>query len=198
MEFNLERAFLKTVSGSTSGSETTALFKPPTPLDAGKGGWQVFIAPCKFFPMLKRLGHTGISISNYCFDRALFSTLERDQLQRHAPNHELCVLGGEKVGARALDDLQDWVVCTACANHDAQNALKWSLMSVSSDVEVVHKLHIIIESLRNSFDLILDRLAKFVAGKLRFDDGDDDRGDAYRFEVNLGVFAYTWQTCSLT
>ena len=48
VEFNLERAFLKTVSGSTSGSETTALFKPPTPLGAGKGGWQVFTASCKF------------------------------------------------------------------------------------------------------------------------------------------------------
>jgi hypothetical protein len=71
-------------------------------------------------------------------------------------------------------------------------------MNASSDVEVVHKLHIIIESLRSSYDLILDRLAKFVAGKLRFDDGDYDRGDAYRFGVNLGVFAYTWQTCSLT
>ena len=137
--------------------------------------------------MLKRLGHKGISISNYCFDRALFSTLERKQLQRHALYHEPSVVGAEKVGARALDDLQDWVVCTACANHDAQNALKWSLMNVSSDVEVVHKLHIIIESLRNSFDLILDRLAKFVADKLRFDDGDYDRGDAYRFWVTLGV-----------
>lgn len=50
--------------------------------------------------MLKRLGHKGISISHYCFDRALFSTLERKQLQRHALYHEISVVGGEKVGAR--------------------------------------------------------------------------------------------------
>ena len=70
-------------------------------------------------------------------------------------------------------------------------------MNVSSDVEVVHKLHIIIESLRNSFDLILDRLAKFVADKLRFDDGDYYRDEAYRFWVTMG-FGQTWQTRSLT
>jgi hypothetical protein len=70
-------------------------------------------------------------------------------------------------------------------------------MNVSSDVEVVHKLHIIIEPLRNSFDLILARLAKFVADKLRFDDGDYDRDDTRRFWVHLG-FGQTWQTRSLT
>ena len=52
------------------------------------------------FPMLKRLGHKDIRISHYCFDRALFSTLERKQLQRHALYHEISVVGGEKVGAR--------------------------------------------------------------------------------------------------
>jgi hypothetical protein len=137
--------------------------------------------------MLKRLGHQGISTSHYCFDRALFSTMERKQLQRHALYHELAGDGGEKVGAHALNDLHDWVVCTACANHDAQNALTWSLMNVSSYDDVVRKLHIAIESLRNSYDLIHARLAKFVQDTLRFDDGDYDRGEAYRVWVALGV-----------
>ena len=83
VEFNLERAFVKTVSPAGE-AETTALFKPPTPLDAGKGAWQVFRASCKFFPRFKSLGHTGVSISHYCFDRALFACLEGNMLQKHA------------------------------------------------------------------------------------------------------------------
>ena len=77
VEFLLERAFLKTVDGS-GAERTVALFKPPTPMNNGKGAWQCFSAACGFFPTLKRLGHSGISITHYCFDRALFSSLEKN------------------------------------------------------------------------------------------------------------------------
>lgn len=71
VEFLLERAFLCRAS-PVGDIEAVALFKPPTPLDKGKAAWNQFNAACKFFPLLRRFGHVGISVSHYCADRALF------------------------------------------------------------------------------------------------------------------------------
>eukprot|EP00969_Alexandrium_andersonii_P097220 4291418-Alexandrium_andersonii.AAC.1 len=89
--------------------QSTALVRPPRPLDEGKGAWQCFAACCSFFPLLKKLGHGGISISQYCFDRALHSALQKKLRQRHALYHELQAGGGAKSGKVAMDDLCDWV-----------------------------------------------------------------------------------------
>ena len=104
LEYLLERGFV--VSTNSRGELLkAALFKAPTPLDKGKGAWQCFSASCDFFPILRRLGHRGIAISHYVFDRALFASLQTKQKQRHALYYEL--LGG---GRRRVGSLP-WLIC---------------------------------------------------------------------------------------
>ena len=124
VEFLVERAFLKTTS-ATGDPLVTCLFKDPTPLTQGKTAWCEFTAASRFFPLLRTLGHTGVAVNHYCFDRAMQSALSRRMQQRQCLYYE--VVGGPgRQGGSVLQELLDWQVSTACAAHDAHNALKWS------------------------------------------------------------------------
>ena len=112
LEYLLETAFVVTTNGNGELLKA-ALFKPPTPLDKGKGAWQCFSASCDFFPMLRRLGHRGIAISHYVFDRALFGSLQTKQKQRHALYYELAGGGRARV-ARSL-----WLICKIGSSRQA-------------------------------------------------------------------------------
>ena len=121
-ELLVEVAFIRTTD---SNGEPVAAFlsKDPMPLSNGKSTWHMLPAACAFFPLIQRLGHKGIVISHYVFDRAVQSSLERKMRQRHGLYHlRMAGVDGESGG---LADLVDWVVSTPCANHDVQNALKW-------------------------------------------------------------------------
>ena len=91
----------------------------------GKGTWWMCVVAKALFPTLRELGHRGISLSHYAFDRAVFSACSRKMLQLHMENDEAYSM-------RSPDDasslrLTNWQVITPCCNHDVQNALKWSL-----------------------------------------------------------------------
>lgn len=81
-ELLIERAFVKTTSASGS-PVVVCLFRDPTPLTTGKTVWHHVGAACKFFPFLRTLGHEGIIVSHYCFDRAVFQAARRRFQQRH-------------------------------------------------------------------------------------------------------------------
>eukprot|EP00972_Heterocapsa_arctica_P067923 10028138-Heterocapsa_arctica.AAC.1 len=54
------------------------------------------------------------------------------------------VVGGPspRTGPIALQELLDWHLGTGCAAHDAHNALKWGLQTVTGDTgSIVRKLH---------------------------------------------------------
>ena len=79
---------------------------------------------------------------------------------------------------------------TACADHDAQNALKWGLAPHAAQGDVTNDLHIVIESLRNSFFLIHAHLYEFLMIYLRYDvHCSDDIEAATIFWQVLGVDA---------
>ena len=71
-------------------------------------------------------------------------------------------------------ELTDWAVGTGCCAHDMQNALKWALASAASP-EDVQNLRIVVESLRNSFNILLARLPEFLTRHLAFVDSRADR-----------------------
>ena len=48
------------------------LLADPIPLTLGKKTDNEFVAACKFWPMLRSMGHRGISILQLAFDRAVF------------------------------------------------------------------------------------------------------------------------------
>ena len=86
--------------------------------------------------------------------------------QRHMLCHDLASSSGAQPGIAALDELIDWVISTGCANHDTQNGLKWGLAWLTSGDDVIKKLYIAIESLRNAYDLLHKYLPKFLIQSL--------------------------------
>ena len=185
-ELLIEVAFLKAVA--PDGEILLAfLARDPVPLSEGKKTWHMFPPMCSFFPLVQKLGHKGIVVSHYVFDRLVQSSLQRKARQRHGLYH-LQSSGSEGGVAGGLPDLLDWVASTACGNHDGQNALKWGLRLLGLDQTATHKkLWVTIASLRNSFDLIQGFIHPFVVTNLSLQPRVADYHMLYSFWVDLGV-----------
>ena len=187
VEFLVERAFLCTVSPAGE-KHTTCVLTDPTPLDKGKTAWCEFSAACRFFPLVRMLDHRGIVVSHYVFDRALQSSLSRKMQQRHGLYYEVSGGPSPRQGDIALQELLDWIVNTPCAAHDCHNSLKWGLgWLVADETEVLKKVHIAIESLRNAYNLLHCYLKPFVAEALRFDEAVHDYHGVFEFWTTLCV-----------
>ena len=120
----MERLFLK-FTGQVGEDLAVAVVMEPRPLEHGKGTWPIVSAMLDV-PTLKDLGHTGISLQHYCFDRAVYPSICQKCHRRHAVHWEdLKAAQGEDYDARG--ELTDWVVTTACAHHDTQKALEWAV-----------------------------------------------------------------------
>jgi hypothetical protein len=168
IEFLLERFFLKFV-GSDGTPVVRCLLRDPRPLSFGKGSWQIFQAACEFLPHLRSLGHEGIIVSHACFDRAVYSAVSRKVQQRQYLWYEHRFGPAPRTGGAALLELTDWHMSTGCVNHDVHNSLKWSMWwLVQEPCGVLRNIHIAVESLRNSFDLLHRYLKGFLSTSLAF------------------------------
>ena len=185
-ELLIEIAFVKTTDAD--GSPVLAfLTRDPVPLTEGKKQWNMAIPLLKFFPLVQQLGHKGIVVTSYVFDRLAQSSMSRIAFQRHAVYH-LKVADEEDNVLGSMPDLLDWPVSTACANHDLQNALKWGLKLICADQADVHKkLYIVVSSYRNSFDLLFRYLPDWAALKLHFQERIVDEATHYQFWLDMGV-----------
>jgi hypothetical protein len=186
LELLMERGFLKT--RTFAGQEKVALsFRDPLPLGLGKNAWNLFTAGTLFFPMLREIGHRGVSIFHLCEERAVFQALDRMFRQRHKAYYTPGL--GPDLGDEAiLLFLCDWFVSTGCGAHDVQSALKWALAPHAS-VEDLKDLHIVMESLRNSFAILHARMPRFLISHLAFDQSPFDRQVVAAFWRALGVEA---------
>ena len=112
---------------------------------------------------LRSLGHVGIQIDHFVWDRAGLTRLEHD-----------CRLFHE---ARSMPDppkdmtpetfkQHNFLVVTPCALHDSQNAFRWGLLQDFQDRALMRDLYITVESLRNSADLISSRISDWVGQRL--------------------------------
>ena len=154
-------------------------------LDAGKKTPNLWTAAAEFFPLLRRTGHQGIVVSGFCADRGIFSALDTKLRQRvEAFYHP--EMGPDLGPAREDLALKDWWVSTGCALHDIQNALCWSLSGCSS-VQDHKDMFVIMESLRNAYTLLVERLPAFLDFNLHFRDQDTDFTQASTFWRVLGV-----------
>jgi hypothetical protein len=91
---------------------------------------------------------------------ALFATSS----QEHWPDF------GEP-GTRSPPELlwaMELVVFTGCALHDAQIAFKRPLLEWMGDADCVRNVHVAVESIRNSMDLIIRHLGLWITRSLRF------------------------------
>jgi hypothetical protein len=185
-EILLQRGFLKTKS--TLGVERIALMiSDVLLLTAGKKGWNLFAAAAQFFPLARKAGHRGICVQHTCADRAMFSTLDRKLRQRNQAYYTEGM--GPDLGDDAvLLELTDWVVSTGCVCHDCHNGLKWGLSKYTS-VEGLKDMHIVLESLRNSFTLLVERLPAFLEQHLAFSADSYDVEEVLAFWRCMGIGA---------
>ena len=102
--------------------------------------------------------------------RAIFSAVERLMRQLH-------LLTQQRKGPfeGEFEEFLDWVVSTPCANHDAQNSLQWSLKGFLEDSKQGLKdFFIVVESLRNAYDLLLTHLDTWLRLNTKFEDAPFD------------------------
>ena len=159
----------------------------PQPLTS-KSSWCDFAAMVDFFPMIRTLGHTGIVVQHGCFDRLHQSSMSKMMQQRTELYYEVVGGKGPREGPIALQELLDWVVSTGCVAHDIHNALKWGLEIVVDDVkDVLDRLYITVESLRNAYDLVHGYLMIFIKQYLTADPHPHSFADVLEFWVCLGV-----------
>eukprot|EP00974_Lingulodinium_polyedra_P002545 238809-Lingulodinium_polyedra.AAC.1 len=78
----------------------------------------------EFLQIARQLGHQGISVAHYSFDRGGYSALQR-LFKQH---HQMLSLGFDASASGGKDsealELLEWVCSSACGQHDCHNALK--------------------------------------------------------------------------
>jgi hypothetical protein len=159
-ELLMQQMFCKTVS-STGAEQAAILYFDPIPLSAGKTSWHLFEAACQSHPHPRKSGHKAILLYHFCSDRAVLSSLGRMLAQRLEAFFRVDNCMDEDGG---LLRLLTWYVQTGCAGHDCHNGMKWSVMSYL-DADGVRDVHIVIESLRNSFSSAHGEINKFLCGR---------------------------------
>lgn len=161
------------------------LFKDPVPLSLGKKTANLFQAAVEFLPTLRRQGFRGLIVNHFVADRAVFSSLDLRLRQRHRAYYEP-ELGPELGDEAGLLMLSDLYCSCGCSAHDIQNSLRWGL-TAHATAEDLKDMHIICESLRNSFSILHGHLYSFLRSSLMFDHTLVDAEAVCKFWQCLGV-----------
>ena len=164
-EFLVCNQFVRTNLGGADVMKTRAILGEPTPLLHGKTVPAILLASRQHWHRLRDLGHFGCAIEHYCWDRLSIASLEKHTRQWHAsqclPSSLPCGMDAETV------QLSEFVCITACALHDAHNALKWSMHSSFNNKDLVRDVYIGFEALRRSADLVSSYIYEWLGNRLR-------------------------------
>jgi hypothetical protein len=186
-EFLVQQGFLRFFDAS-GAHHTATVLREPLPLSHGKGAWPVFSAGLAFLPSLRQMGHQGVAIQHYVFDRALHSALCRQFRQHH-----MALAGQTHEGSastapgQGLLSLLGWTVETGCCIHDIHNGLKWGLYAHTQDASLMKDMYIIIESLRNAYGLLHLHMGQWLLDKVKFVNEPVPREDLEALWTALGV-----------
>ena len=191
MAFLVQQLYLRYTDGAGQG-RTAVILRDPLPLHKGKGAWPLFSAGVEFLPKLCDLGHSGISIYHFAFDRALHDSLVRHFKEhfsfwaRHTQSPSSTVVAGG-----TPTPLLQWVLGTGCACHDTHNAFKWGMHQQFQNLELLKELYIAIESIRNSYGLLVRYMPKWLLQKLKFVECSDHASGLGPLWTALGVDSAT-------
>ena len=136
----------------------------------------MFSAAVEFVKSLRQMGHGGIAVQHYAFDRAMHTPLVRRFKQHHALLASAA--GGTVTNATGAQTLfqpayLEWVVDTPCANHDCHNALKWGLFEWLTDEGLMKTVFIVIESIRNGHSLLEAEVGRWIGRVVKWADEDE-------------------------
>ena len=113
------------------------------------------------------MGHAGIAIEHYAYDRCGIEAQERYWRKWHESSPMPACLSDNDISEQTLRKTE-LVIVTACAAHDIQNAFRWGIGKDFKDKQLVRDLYIGIDSLRNSIELLNRHMAEWIAQKLDF------------------------------
>lgn len=163
------------------------LVDEPKVMYAGKDSWCSYDAMNSSFTNTRDHGHQGIAINFYCYDRAQYDAMLRIHESAHRKScNDLATTLDDAVLENELV-LKDWVVGRACCDHDGHNAVKWALepLHQHNAQNTYDDLCIVVASIRNSFNTILDELPDWLQSVTRFVDEDYDRDEHYEYWTSL-------------
>ena len=163
-EFLLKNQFLRYyIAGE---AKTCAILQDPICLDHGKSAGAIFAACSQHWRTLRELGHGGIAIEHYCYDRGGIEASERYWRAYHdrAP---IPVAVAPLASEKTLR-LTEMVIVTPCAAHDVQSSFRWGMGQYLQDRQLLRDVFIGIEALRHSMDLVQRFLVEWVTEKLQF------------------------------
>ena len=183
-EFLCERSFYLTLAHDGEPSGAVVVVQPRS-LSEGTTAEHEYSCACAAFETLKEMGHQGISIAHYCFDRAKLSA-NADLL---VARHELWAGRHRAGGGEPKQPLMDWVVRSGCALHDGSKSLQWSLSTWVYDKAQLKDMYIVIESCRNSYDLLDKFMPQFLAKHMVAVDTPYDRGEVAAWWRCMGAGA---------
>ncbi len=162
-DFLIKNQFLRAYL--PGGYTTRVVLQDPVTLTHGKSADAIFQACGKDWRSLRQMGHGGCAIEHYCYDRLGIESHERLWRQwhsLHAPEFDALADGMPADMFR----LTEFVLVTACAAHDAQNAFRWAVHGSIADKDLLRDTYVSIQSLRNSMDIIVRHVAQWVGLRL--------------------------------
>jgi hypothetical protein len=185
-EFLLERGLMKakTLHGE---DQMVMTFGVPRGLHLGKSSWNILQAASDFAPLLRASGHSGLCLTLYLQDGALFASSFKLFKARHALFYESpAFLDNE--GHDAMDSLRDIVVGMRCKMHACHNSVAWGLGQWQSQT-IVDECFIVVESLLNCSSEIYAKMDTMLSRKVVFVRRDDAVEDVEAFWKALEVNA---------
>ncbi|CAK0909364.1 unnamed protein product [Prorocentrum cordatum] len=146
-----------------SGVVRCTKMREPMPMTAGKCTPPIFAAAMQFHQTLPQLNHQGISVHHYSWDRALFSSMRTLYRKYHVHLIHNNLDGGPNEMSQQLRYHLNWPVFTGCGLHDAHKGQEWALHAEYADGDILRRVHIAVESLRNSYTQLMRWMPLLVA-----------------------------------
>jgi hypothetical protein len=158
--------------------DVRSVFEAPV-LMASKKTWHLYACAERLVPLLQALHPTGISVSWYVFDRGCRSSLSRALRRRHCLSHLDDV--------NPMNSLTDWVLDSACSDHDVQNALcKGCCLGFANTAGLFKNVFKGSRSVRDCFDKLIETIPEWVQN-LEMDEEAFDEEEVRRCWEFVGV-----------
>lgn len=136
-EFLVHQEYLRYYDPQRSAPDSRVLLRGPQPLTHGKKAWAIFQSGMEFMKTPCGLGHAGIAVCNFSFDRALYEPFVLHFNQHFSVRQRQAAALVDPDSGAVGPMLCAWVLPTARANHDCQTALKWAMQYQFEDPQLM-------------------------------------------------------------
>ena len=121
-----------------------------------------------YWRSLRELGHEGLVIEHYCYDRGVLGgqkklwTAWHKSVKDDYSNHKDVNKSASKLW------LQEWILFTGCVLHDINKSFEWAMYYSEPSKQILSDVWIATSSLRQSLNLLVRNMGLFISMRLRF------------------------------